>query len=193
MCYININIGLRQTHDVMYSHVRLTQSNFNLSVISNLGLYWFCLAMFCDWSWKLMPPSKPIATWSFLLSRAWGSLRVFYRTLSFHWLLVILTLVLIGSCDYFQFIGFCLKWVALNWKVLYALITKLQGDVWQSRTFTMIWHATLSCYGIYYLLDWYVNYKMVRIVLYRDTMTRKKDDIFYEEPGLWCVTLLCVE
>ena len=58
---------------------------------------------------------KPIAKWLLAFSRASGQLHVF--TLSSHWLLVILTFVLIGRCDYFGF-GF----TTLNWKVLYVWV-----------------------------------------------------------------------
>ena len=40
---------------------------------------------------------KPITTWSLAFSRASGTLPVF--TLSSHWLMMMLTFVLIGSCD----------------------------------------------------------------------------------------------
>ena len=39
---------------------RSFESNFELSVESNLGLHWFCFTMLCDWSRKLAPLSQPI-------------------------------------------------------------------------------------------------------------------------------------
>ena len=44
---------------------------------------------------------KPIATWSLEFSRAPGRLRAF--TSSCHWLPLIISVVLIGRCDYFGF------------------------------------------------------------------------------------------
>ena len=44
---------------------------------------------------------KKIATWSLAFSRAPGRLHAF--TSSSHWLLLIVSLVLIGRCDYFGF------------------------------------------------------------------------------------------
>ena len=59
---------------------------------------------------------KPIATWLLTFSRASGRLHVL--TVSSHWLLVMLTVVLIGCCDYF---GFGFK--TLNRKALYLKLT----------------------------------------------------------------------
>ena len=56
---------------------------------------------------------KAIVTWLLAFSRARGRFRVF--TLSPYWLLVMLTFVLIGYCDYFGF-GF----TTLNRKALYS-------------------------------------------------------------------------
>ena len=66
----------------------------------------------CAWFFKLAPRTlsdqsgakfklKPIVPWSLAFSRAWDEFPLF--TLSSHWLLVILTFVQIGSCDYFGF------------------------------------------------------------------------------------------
>lgn len=50
---------------------------------------------------KLDAKLKPIATWSLEFSRAPGRLRAF--TSSCHWLPLIISVVLIGRCDYFGF------------------------------------------------------------------------------------------
>ena len=54
---------------------------------------------------------KPNTTWSLAFSRALRKLAV--STLSSHWLIIMVTFFLIGSCDYLDF-GFSI----LNWKVL---------------------------------------------------------------------------
>ena len=54
---------------------------------------------------------KPNTTWSLAFSRALRKLAV--STLSSHWLIIVVTFFLIGSCDYLDF-GFSI----LNWKVL---------------------------------------------------------------------------
>ena len=78
-----------------------------------------------DWSRKLASPSRPIicktepiTIWLPTFSRAVGSLVGF--TLSSHWLLKILSSILIGLCDY---LSFC--FLTLDWKVLYVCLCLL--------------------------------------------------------------------
>ena len=75
-----------------------SQSIFQLSVESILGLNWCCLTSLCDWPRKLTPLSqpircktKPITTWSRVFFRASSSL--VGVTLSSHWLLKIFWLL----------------------------------------------------------------------------------------------------
>ena len=61
---------------------------------------------------------KPIMTWLPAFSRAQGSLVVF--ALNSHWLLTIISFLLIGCCHYFG-----LSFTTLNWKALYGVKTAL--------------------------------------------------------------------
>ena len=92
-----------------------------MSVESNPGLHWFCVATLCDWSRKLAPPSRPIRcktkTNRDLVTRVFPRLRLVTRVY-FELSLAPcdMTFVLIGRCDYFGF-GFS----TLNWKLLYII------------------------------------------------------------------------
>ena len=96
---------------VFYFELRLCitdLSSFQLSVESYPGFHWFCLITLCDWSKNLAPLSQPIRcktkTNHDLVTHVFTRLRpVTCICLSSHWLLVLLTFVLVGRYDYFGF------------------------------------------------------------------------------------------
>ena len=96
-----------------------SESNFQLSVNSNLGLLWLYFTLLCDWSRKLVPSSQPIRC----KTKNSGDvvIRVFPRfkhyacfTLSPPWLTMMLIFVLIGRCDNFDF---CFQHSSENWSM----------------------------------------------------------------------------
>ena len=71
------------------------------------------IALLCDWLRKLAPPSHPIKCKNQNKSQLAMVSRLPVFTLSSHWLLMMLTFVLISRCCYFSF-----RFSILNLKVL---------------------------------------------------------------------------
>ena len=79
---------------------------FRLSVERNPGLFWFCFGftLLCDWSSKLPPHFPPIRFKTNTNRVSVPCFRKFACSIfEFHWLLVIISFVLIGCCDHYCF------------------------------------------------------------------------------------------
>lgn len=106
------------------------QSNFPLGVESNTGVHSFCFSPLCDWSGEFEPPSKPIKCKS--LNKRVFVTPIFPRfrqcalfTLSFHRLLVIFHLFVIGCCGYR---GFGITTLNRKARYLLAMVHGVGGD-----------------------------------------------------------------
>ena len=86
--------------------LQLWGGSFELSVERNPGLFWFCFGftLLCDWSSKLpshFPPIRFKTNTNRVLIPCFRKFAC--SNFEFHWLLVIISFVLIGCCDHFGF------------------------------------------------------------------------------------------